>query len=254
MTYKNSIKVFDAHFHIIEPQFPLVSNNGYLPDFFPITEYRKRTDRYNLVGGAIVSGSFQSVDQTYLVHALKVLGDGFIGVTQLRETATDEELIDLDKSGIKGVRFNLRRGGSENAEKIKSFGQRIYDLVGWHTELYVDSRELSPIIPLLENLPAVSIGHLGLSAAGLPNILKLVKRGVRIKATGFGRVDFDVANAMQDICSIDDNCLIFGTDLPSTRVDQPYSHRDFELIVNALGIETAKKVFYDNAMNFYFNK
>lgn len=247
-----AFRVFDAHFHIIEEPFPLTSNNGFIPDFFSCDDYRERTSQYNLVGGAIVSGSFQSFDQDYLLSALNNLGSEFIGITQIQESISDEELIRLDQAGVKGVRFNLRRGGSESAEKLKSLGLRVYEQVGWHTELYIDSRELPPLFPVLDELPAVTIGHLGLSAEGFPNILKLVKKGVRIKATGFGRVDFEIKPALQQICEIDENCLLFGTDLPSTRVDQPYSHRDFRLIIEALGEETAQKVFCDNALLFYF--
>ena len=28
--------VFDAHLHIVDPRFPLVENNGYLPDPFTV--------------------------------------------------------------------------------------------------------------------------------------------------------------------------------------------------------------------------
>jgi len=28
------MKVFDAHFHVVDPRFPLVPNEGYVPDAF----------------------------------------------------------------------------------------------------------------------------------------------------------------------------------------------------------------------------
>ncbi|NOZ83768.1 MAG: 2-pyrone-4,6-dicarboxylate hydrolase, partial [Epsilonproteobacteria bacterium] len=70
----NRFKVFDSHFHIIDKNFPLVPNQGYLPDNFSVEDYKKRTENYNIVGGAVVSGSFQAFDQTYLLAALKKLG------------------------------------------------------------------------------------------------------------------------------------------------------------------------------------
>ena len=252
MNQSHTYKVFDSHFHIIDKQFPLVENNGFLPDYFSCDDYIQQTGAYNLAGGAIVSGSFQSCDQTYLLAALKRLGPGFVGVTQLRDSVSDTELIKLDQAGIKGVRFNLRRGGSERPDRIESFARRLFDRVGWHIELYIDSRELDQLYPLLISLPAVSIGHLGLSKEGFPSILRLVEKGIRIKATGFGRVDLDVKTAIKEICAINPQCLLFGTDLPSTRVERPYSHHDFLLIIEALGEKIARKVFYDNAMQFYF--
>ena len=128
---------------------------------------------------------------------------------------------------------------------------RVHALAGWHVELYADSRDLGELVPLLTRLPAVSIDHLGLSSAGLPTLLQLVAAGVRVKATGFGRVDFPVATALQQLCAVNPDALLFGTDLPSTRAARPYVDEDFLLVVDALGEELARKVFCDNALNFY---
>jgi hypothetical protein len=53
-----SITFFDAHFHIIDPRFPLEENQGFLPDAFTCQDYLKRTKKWNVIGGAVVSGSF----------------------------------------------------------------------------------------------------------------------------------------------------------------------------------------------------
>ena len=42
-----------------------------------------------------------------------------------------------------------------------------------------------------------------------------------------------------------------GTDLPSTRAPRPFAEGDLLLVLEALGEETAKKVFYDNAVALY---
>ena len=86
-------KLFDTHLHIIDNHFPLIPNNRYLPDAFTCEDYLNRMKGYTLAGGAIVSGSFQAFDQTYLVDALKRLGPSFVGVTQLPATVSDEELL-----------------------------------------------------------------------------------------------------------------------------------------------------------------
>jgi len=41
---------------------------------------------------AVVSGSFHGFDQSYLLDALALLGPGFVGVTQLPATVTDDEI------------------------------------------------------------------------------------------------------------------------------------------------------------------
>ncbi len=244
-------ELFDAHFHIIDSRFPLTPNNGYLPEPFGCGDYLSRMSGYNLVGGAVVSGSFQGFDQGYLVEALGVLGAGFVGVTQLPATVSDGELLYLNDAGVRGLRFNLKRGGSEGVEQLESMARRVYELVGWHVELYVESRDLGELLGALAELPAVSIDHLGLGGEGFKSLLLLAEQGVRVKATGFGRVDFPVKTALRDLYAANPAALMFGTDLPSTRAPRPYEDDDVTLVLDALGEEGARRVFHDNAVHFY---
>ncbi len=246
-----AFKIFDSHFHIIDRRFPLLPNQGYLPDDFSCDDYLDRTRDYNLTGGAIVSGSFQDFDQSYLRAALRRLGPRFVGVTQMPASTSDAEILDLNGAGVRAVRFNLKRGGSEGVEHLEAMARRVHELAGWHVELYVDSRELSGLFDTLAALPAVSIDHLGLSREGLPVLLKLAERGVRVKATGFGRVDFDVKSALRALHAANPQALMFGTDLPSTRAPRPYTDEDLLLVVEALGEGEARNVLCENALHFY---
>ena len=243
--------LFDSHFHIIDRRFPLLHNNGYLPDDLTCKDYLSQVSSYDVRGGAVVSGSFQAFDQSYLLDALHTLGPLFVGVTQLPATVSDQEILDLDSSGVRAVRFNLKRGGSEEVRHLDTMARRGYELVGWHVELYVDSRELDGLFETLAALPAVSIDHLGLAKEGFGTLLKLAERGVRVKATGFGRVDFDVPTALKQLHAANPACLMFGSDLPSTRAPRPYSDSDFLLVAETLGEEAARAVLYDNASKFY---
>ena len=222
-----------------------------MPDAFTSEDYLERVKAVELCGGAVVSGSFQELDQSYLFHALKFLGPTFVGVTQVPQTISDHELQGLNNAGVRAVRFNVKRGGSEDVRHLESFARRVHRLVGWHTELYVDSTELTALFDTLVSLPAVSIDHLGLSKAGFPTLLKLVEKGVRVKATGFGRIDFDVRSALSDLYAANPHSLMFGTDLPSTRAPRPYLDSDYTLVLETLGEEKAANVFYNNAIEFY---
>lgn len=186
------MRIFDAHFHIIDYQFPIIESQGYMPPSYDVAAYSEETKDLAIKGGAIVSGSFQGFDQTYLLDSLKQLGPAFCGVTQLPYTVSDEEIEALHKNGVRALRFNIKRGGSEDLSKLDYFARRVHELVGWHSELYIDAKELPEIAATIEKLPAISIDHLGLSEEGLPHLLKLVDKGVRVKATGFGRVELDV--------------------------------------------------------------
>ncbi|MHA7815026.1 MAG: amidohydrolase family protein [Pseudohaliea sp.] len=245
------LPLFDSHLHIIDPRFPVVENAGYLPPSFTVPDYLARTAAWPLVGGAVVSGSFQAFDQSYLVAALRELGEGFVGVTQLPAAVTDDEVLALAAAGVRGVRFNLRRGGSAAVADLQSMAARFHELAGWHVELYVDAAELGPMRHTLLELPAVCIDHLGLSRAGFPLLLALVERGVHVKATGFGRVDFPVEAALREIHAVNPEALMFGSDLPSTRAPRPFAASDIDRVGEALGDAGARAVLCDNARAFY---
>jgi predicted TIM-barrel fold metal-dependent hydrolase len=129
--------------------------------------------------------------------------------------------------------------------------RRVHELAGWHVELYLDSKELGGLSETLASLPSCSIDHLGLSREGFGTLLKLAEKGVRVKATGFGRVDFDLPTALRELYAANPECLMFGSDLPSTRAPRPYCDEDFLLVIDTLGEDAARKVFHDNAAAFY---
>ena len=82
-------------------------------------------------------------------------------------------------------------------------------------------------------------------------LLKLAEHGAWVKATGFGRVDFDVKNAIKELYSANPTSLMFGTDLPSTRAPRSYSDTDFSLVAEVLGSDAAQNVFSKNAIKLY---
>jgi predicted TIM-barrel fold metal-dependent hydrolase len=243
--------VFDAHLHIIDPRFPLVPHQGYSPEPFTVDDYRARTRWLDVVGGAVVCGSFHAPDHSHLLDALRRLGTGFVGVARLPMTVTDQMVLELDSAGVRAVRFNLYREGSENIEHLEPLGRRVASLAGWHVELYVDARDLPELPPGLGSLPKISLDHLGLSREGLPALLALVERGARVKASGFGRGDVDVPVALRTISAINPDALMFGTDLPSTRASRPFAERDLDLVLDTLGEGVGRRVLHDNAVAFY---
>lgn len=252
--------VFDSHLHIIDPKHPLVENDGYLPDPFTVDDYLVRvgklgSDGVTVAGGAVVAGSFQGYDQCYLVDALHTLGPDFVGVTQLPVDTSDDRILELDRDGVNALRFNVARGGAAVLDDLEHMARRVHDLAGWHSELYIDSRSIDEDLGnRIAGLPAVSIDHFGMHAEGLPALLRLVERGVKVKATGFGRVALDPATAMRAIVDVDPTALMVGTDLPSTRAPRPFDNSDFDVIRSALSPEELTAVFWDNAAEFYLGR
>src|SRR5688572_14935907 len=211
------MQVFDTHFHIVDPRFPVIENQGFLPPVFTVDDYRARTSGLNILGGTVVAGSFQGTQTEYMFDALEKFGPAFVGVIQIPATVTDEEIISLNAAGVRAVRFNLYRGGSAGIEHLDRLARRVHDVAGWHAELYVDASTIAPIFETLASLPQISIDHLGMTQAGLEHVVRLAERGAKVKATGFGRTEVDVPHALREIARANPDSLMFGSDLPSQR-------------------------------------
>lgn len=246
------ITFFDSHLHIIDPHYPIIENQGFIPEPFTCEDYNRRTSNFEVIGGAVVSGSFQGFDQAYLRDVLEKLGKKYVGVTQIPHNTPDKDIINLNEHGVRAIRFNVKRGGSEDISQLEYFAKRVHELVGWHAELYIDSKSLSEISQTVSHLPAVSIDHLGLSEEGFSTLLSLVDKGVRVKATGFGRVNLNVTQVIRSISSVNPKALMFGTDLPSTRAKRPFKDSDLDILLDALGDSNlAEQVLYRNALEWY---
>ncbi|WP_206367791.1 amidohydrolase family protein [Sphingobacterium chungjuense] len=152
------------------------------------------------------------------------------------------------------MRFNVKRGGSEKIEHIEQLSNKLYEEYGWHTELYIDSKDLKELKPVLQSIPKFSIDHLGLSKEGLDDLYYWVDKGAKIKATGFGRINFDPIPTMKKIHQINPHALLFGTDLPSTRASVPFSEKDAQLVAENFSADDLELIMFKNAQAWYLRR
>lgn len=237
-------RLFDAHLHIVDPAFATVPNAGYAPAPFTATNYRRAVAGLGVAGGAVVAGSFQP-GTAWLEAALAALGPAFVGVARLEPDVDADEIRRLDALGVRAVRFALHRGDRLDV----ALARRVWEVAGWHAELYVDAAAL-PGLPLAA-LPCVMIDHLGLSAEGLPHLVRAVRAGAFVKATGFGRLPFDPADAIRQLVEARPEAVVVGTDLPSTRAPRPFRASDLALVRDMLPPDLAEAVLWRNARALY---
>jgi predicted TIM-barrel fold metal-dependent hydrolase len=247
----NERRLFDSHFHVVDPRFPLVVNQGYLPPPFPLDAYLSSARPLGVIAGAVVSGSFQGYDQTYLADTLSRLGPGWVGVAQISPDTPDAEIARLAGLGVRALRFNILRGDSADIGGVIALALRCHDVAGWHAEFYADAADLRPHATRLQKLPLLSLDHLGMTEAGLPVVIDLVTAGAFVKASGFGRVSLEVPKALEAIAGRSPTALVFGSDMPSTRAKVPFRPSDIDLIETVLGPDHATRVFWDNPRALY---
>ncbi|WP_159649652.1 amidohydrolase family protein [Erysipelothrix aquatica] len=257
-------KIFDSHFHIINKKYPIIENQGFIPNSFLVNDYIDAISDFQLeiTGGVVVSGSYHGYDQTYFVEAIESLTNfyqaPFVGVTQLPLDTSMAEIKRLNEIGIRAVRFNLYRGQTIDYQEVINFANKIYDAVKWKVEFYLDFSNVDQsFMEMITALPKASIDHMGLSYESLPTLKKLLSEDIAIRISGFGRIDYtndEIVLAIRELYEINEELLIFGSDIPSTRAKRPFMLRDVQMITDALGAEAANKVLFENGLKWYVNE
>lgn len=243
--------IFDAHFHLFDPRFPLTRNANYAPPYFTVTDYETKTHVLGVRSGVLVASSFQTDGQAYLIDALRGLGPEWVGVAQLPNDVSDEQITELHVKGVRALRFNVFRGDWLDIEAIVALARRVNAVAGWHVEIYADAAELKKHVGKLSQLPKLVIDHLGMSEAGLPVVLDLVAAGASVKASGFGRVTVNVSKALEQISELNAHALVFGSDLPSTRAKRAFDASDIALVERVLGSQLAQQALWRNGRALY---
>ncbi|WP_237215148.1 amidohydrolase family protein [Falsiroseomonas oryziterrae] len=243
--------MIDAHFHVFDPRFPLPGHDGFVPEAFTVADYLAQARPLGVTGGVLVAASTHGLDPAPILAALQELGPGFIAVLNADPALDDAALRRLAAASVRGLRHNLYRGMGP-LDAALDLAERARDAAGLHAQIYADAAALAPALPRLRRLaPWLVLDHLGMTEAGLPVVLDLVAAGAKVKATGFGRVELDVPDALARIAAIRADALMFGTDLPSTRARRPFEAADIALLRDAVGPERATLALAGNARAFY---
>jgi len=79
-----------------------------------------------VAGGAVVAGSYQGFDQSWLLATLTEMGPGWVGVAQVPPDIPDEDLVKLTAAGVRALRFNMFRGQIENVEDLVALATRAH--------------------------------------------------------------------------------------------------------------------------------
>ena len=207
------VAIFDAHFHVIDPRFPLVPNQGYLPEPFTVADYRARVARLDVTGGAVVSRLLPGLRPDLPRRRARAARRGLRRRGQRPADITDHEVLALYAGGVRAFRVNLFRGG--DLDQI-ALAQRFDELAGWHLEVYLDGRDLPELAPKLAH-GAAARDRPSRDEHRLPDVLRLVEDGAYVKATGFGASTSTSAAALRAIADVNPAALLFGSDLPGTR-------------------------------------
>jgi predicted TIM-barrel fold metal-dependent hydrolase len=233
---------FDCHAHVYET-VSAVPGARYVPEHAaPLQAWLGHQARHGLNGGVIVQVSFLGQDNTQLCRALAALDRRcFAGVAVVPQDIDETALDRLVAAGVRGVRWNLVRGGvvpDLSSPLTRAFLDRLRAR-SMHLEIHLEGPRLAPLLPALTDLglPLV-VDHFGLPSDPDPDQDPLVRAvqalpdagALYLKFSAHYRVPFDVTpHAERLLERVTSRQVVWGSDWPHTqnedRTDYDESHR-----------------------------
>lgn len=165
----------DSHVHIVGAtnRYPQVPERTYLAAPAALDELKRRGAARGITRFVIVQPSFYGFDNSATLDALDALAGNGRGVAVIDPLDTpDDELADMARRGVRGLRINLYSPLSARKRLVDSFDAMtsVARRMGWHVQV------IAPLVVLLENenlllespVPVV-IDHYGVYGRATPD-------------------------------------------------------------------------------------
>lgn len=155
----------DAHCHVFGPgaRFPYAATRKYTPCDAPKETLWALRDHLGFSRNVIVQATCHGSDNRALMDALDDSNGLARGVATVSNDMSDELLLALHDTGVRGARFNFVRRLVDvlPRDELLAIGERIQSL-GWHLVIYIESQDLANLRSFLEGLPGTIVfDHMG---------------------------------------------------------------------------------------------
>lgn len=234
----------DCHCHVFGPavRFPYAEPRSYTPEDAPFEAYIAHLDRLGCQRGVLVQPSAYGRDNAAMLDALARSPERLRGVAVGGAELTPATLKQWHANGVRGLRANeFRRDGKpyyQNGVGLKDI-EPLYGAMadlGWHLQLWIDTRDLPDLLPVLARVPMpVVVDHMGrmehhhgTQHPGFQALLRGVGEGrLWSKVSGTYRLgatapDYLEAKPFHDaLASANPANLVWGSDWPHPRPEGP---------------------------------
>lgn len=154
----------DAHLHIYDDRFPQAVDAASGLELATVSAYRLLQKRLGTTRAVIVTPRSYGTDNRVTVDAIAQLGlNNARGVAVLRSDATDQTIDELDRAGIRGLRFSLYtpKNAAASFDMVESLANRIHRL-DWHLQLHWTADQFVEHAEMLKRLPCkLVLDHMG---------------------------------------------------------------------------------------------
>lgn len=155
----------DAHCHVFGPaaEFPFAPERKYTPCDAGKDRLFALRDHLGFARNVIVQATCHGKDNTAVLDALRAAQGRARGIVSVGPDITETTLREMDKAGVRGVRFNFVRRlvDATPRQVFLDIAARIAPL-GWHIVVYFEAADLADLVPFLQSLPTtIVVDHMG---------------------------------------------------------------------------------------------
>lgn len=242
---------WDCHIHLFGPasRFPFAAESPYVSDDALPEHYFALQDVLGLEKAVLVSGGGYGTDTTHLKWVLERYGSRLRGILLPRPDFAGEDMEDLNRLGVRGVRMFGAPPGNEwdHLPRIDARVAALVQEIGWHVQYHSITRDdIEHAADRLLELPGrIVVDHLGmfdprlgLDQPGFRAILRLLDSGrVWIKLSGPMRAareeDYpypSITPYAQKLAAHAPERMLWGSDWPHVQMNGRIMPNDGDLI------------------------
>lgn len=158
----------DAHHHIYDPvRYPYLPTDVRNQPPSTVDCYRMLQHRLGTTRNVIIQPSAYGTDNRCTLDALAQMGYNTTrAVVVVDASISDEELRSMHKAGVRGIRFNINCGGSDDLGVIQTLAERIAPM-GWSICFWMAPELAVELEQFLRKLPCqIIFDHRGHIPAG----------------------------------------------------------------------------------------
>lgn len=164
MSYATIIRMnVDTHFHIFDKAHLNRDQARYNVDYnASIDDWAKAANEQQISGGVIIQPSFLGFDNTLLLQAIELNPKCLRGIAAVDAQTSQDELLELSKQGVRGIRLNL--SGDQDPLGTLHKNQDLINLLpasGMHLQLHHDDGLLNELLLFIPKGVNIVIDHFG---------------------------------------------------------------------------------------------
>jgi predicted TIM-barrel fold metal-dependent hydrolase len=226
----------DCHMHVFGPRgrYPYSRTRTYTPRPASLADYQKMAATIGLQRVVFVQPSAYGADNRCMIDAIREVGENARGVIGMDDSVGAEELLDMSRLGVRGVRINVASAGLREVNEISHMLQvaalRVAPLQ-WHLQIFTYLNVIQRLAETFRSLPVpIVIDHFGLANAaagtdqpGFPTLCDLLAEGhCWVKLSAAYRIsknepDFsDATPIAKALIAANPDRVVWGTDWPHT--------------------------------------